>query len=223
MHRPLHSHLFLQPANILLQDWIVPQGWPHHTIQQMPATTTHLFPQPANGTTGLAAHHTADTCYYNTHLFPQPATGTTGLAAHHTADTCYYNTHLFPQPATGTTGLAAHHTADTCYYKYNTHLFLQPVDCPLPLGGGDQQVVLGQTAAVAESHQELDALVRPPTVRHVVQPNHRCNHGKNKATSRKLWRQGVHSCRTCCGQWLDLLQLKKNTQWTTKELSEPQR
>ena len=70
MHRPLHSHLFLQPANILLQDWIVPQGWPHHTIQQTPATTTHLFPQPANGTTGLATpHHTADTPATTTRIF----------------------------------------------------------------------------------------------------------------------------------------------------------
>ena len=152
-----------------------------------------------------------------TYFFSQPTSCCKTGWYHRVGHTTSYSRHSLLQHApfssashwyqrVGRTPYSRH----TCYYT--THLFLQPVDGPLPLGGGDQQIVLGQTAAVAETHQELDALVRPPTVRHVVQPYHRCKHGKNKATSRKLWRQGVHSRWTCCGQWLDLLQSKKNTQ-----------
>ena len=93
MHRPLHSHLFLQPANILLQDWMVPQGWPHHIIQQMPATTTHTFflsqPMVPQGW----PHHTTQL----THLLLQQAPFSSASQWYHRVGRTPYSRHLLLQ------------------------------------------------------------------------------------------------------------------------------
>ena len=130
MHHLLRSHLFLQPANILLQDWMVPQGWPHHIIQQTFATTTCTFflsqPLVPQGW----PHHTTQ----QTHLLLQHVPFSSASHWYHrvgrtpySRHTCYYNTHLFPQPAIGTTGLVAHHTADTPATTTLTFFLSQPL------------------------------------------------------------------------------------------------
>ncbi len=48
------------------------------------------------------------------------------------------------------------------------YLLLEPVDGPLPLGRVLQQVVLGEGAFMRQCNEELDAVIRPPTVVHVV-------------------------------------------------------
>ena len=102
------------------------------------------------------------------------------------------------------------------------YLLFEPVDGPLPLGGGLYEIILGHRTALSQADQELDTLVGPPALLDMVQLDHSCN-GKNNIGF--IWLHGLKEghitrykgnrvhFRLASSQWETLLQSNAVSHW----------